>query len=170
MLVGVGYVVVMLSVFGGYALAGGHLAALFQPLELLMIGGAAIGAFIVSNPAKTLAATGKLLPTLLQGSKYTTALYMELMGLLFEILTKARREGLMSIERDIESVNESPLFAKYPAILADHHVTEFITDYLRMIVSGNLNPMEIEALMDSEIETHHHEGEIPAHAITKVGD
>jgi chemotaxis protein MotA len=170
MFVGIGYVIVVVSVFGGYALAGGHLGALFQPVELLMIGGAAVGAFVVANPAKTLSATFKLLPSLLRGSKYTKALYMELMGLLYELLNKARREGLMSIERDVESPAESPVFAKYPSIAADHHLVEFITDYLRMIVSGNLNPMEIEALMDSEIETHHHEGEIPAHALQKMGD
>ena len=170
MLVGIGYLIVVVSVFGGYALAGGHLAAMVQPVELLMIGGAALGAFVVGNPAKTLSSTAKLLPKLLRGSKYTKALYLQLMGLLYEILSKARREGLMSIERDIEAVHESPLFAKYPELVADHHLIEFLTDYLRMIVSGNLNPMEIEALMESEIETHHHEGEVPAHALAKVGD
>jgi len=170
MLVAIGYVIVVVSVFGGYALAGGHLSAMLQPVELLMIGGAALGAFVVGNPAKTLSSTLKLLPKLLRGSKYTKALYLQLMGLLYEILSKARREGLMSIERDIEAVHESPLFAKYPELVADHHLIEFLTDYLRMIVSGNLNPMEIEALMESEIETHHHEGEVPAHALQKVGD
>jgi len=170
MLVIVGYVIVIASVFGGYALAGGHMAALMQPLELLMIGGAAAGAFFVGNPTKTLAATLKSLPTLFKGSKYTKALYMQLMALLYEILTKVRKEGLMSIERDIESVSESPLFSKYAGITSDHHLVEFVTDYLRLIVSGNLNPMEIENLMDNEIDTHHHEGNIPAQAIQKVGD
>jgi len=170
MLIFVGYLVVIGSVFGGYALAGGHMRALLQPVELLMIGGAAAGAFLVGNPLKTLRATIKALPPMLKGSKYTKALYMQLMALLYEILTKVRKEGLMSIEGDIESVNESPLFAKYPEIVSDHHLVEFLTDYLRLIVSGNLNPMEIENLMDNEIDTHHHEGCIPAHAIQKAGD
>jgi chemotaxis protein MotA len=170
MLVGVGYLIVLVSVFGGYALAGGHLAALFQPVELLMIGGAAVGAFFVGNPSKTLLATFKVLPSLMKGSKYSKALYMELMRLLYEVLAKARKEGLIAIERDIEAVHESPLFAKYPEILADHHLVEFITDYLRLIVSGNLNPMEIEALMDNEIDTHHAEGTVPAQAVQRVGD
>lgn len=170
MLVVIGYLVVLGSIFGGFALAGGHLAALFQPLELLMIGGGALGAFIVGNGGKVLKATFKALPTVLKGSKYTKALYMELMALLFEILTKVRKEGLMAIERDVENPHESPLFAKYPAIAKDHHLVEFITDYLRLMVSGNLNPMEIENLMDNEIDTHHHEAEIPAHAIQKVAD
>jgi chemotaxis protein MotA len=169
-LVAIGYGIILASVFGGYALSGGHLAAMLQPLELLIIGGAAVGAFVVGNPPKTLGATAKVLPTLLRGSRYSKALYLRLMGLLYEILTKARREGFMSIERDIEAVHESPLFGRYPDVLADHHLVEFLTDYLRMIVSGNLNPMEIEALMDSEIETHHQEGEVPVHALQKVGD
>lgn len=170
MLVITGYLIVLASVFGGFALAGGHLAALFQPVEILMIGGAAIGAFFVGNNSKAIKATLKALPGLLKGSKYTKALYLELMSLLSEILTKVRKEGLMSIEGDIDAPHESPIFSKYPAILADHHVVEFITDYLRLMVSGNMDAFQIENLMDNEIETHHHEGEVPVHCVAKVGD
>lgn len=170
MLVILGYVIVLGSVFGGYALAGGHLGAMLQPVELLMIGGAAVGAFVVGNSWKVLKATMRALPKVLRGSQYTKATYMELMSLLYEILGKVRREGLMSIERDVDNPHESPLFNKYPTIAADQHAVEFMTDYLRLMVSGNLNPMEIEALMDSEIETHLMEGELPAHAIQKIGD
>src|SRR3989338_653785 len=154
MLVIIGYVVVSLSVFGGFALAGGHLGALFQPVELLMIGGAALGAFFVGNTGKVIKATLKALPTVLKGSKYSKDSYMELMALLYELLGKVRKEGLMSINCDVEKPDESPSFAKYPKVLADHHVIEFMTDYLRIMVSGNLNAMEIENLMDVEIETH----------------
>ncbi|MDP2025127.1 flagellar motor stator protein MotA [Sulfuriferula sp.] len=170
MLVIVGYVVVLASVFGGFALAGGHLASLLQPVELLMIGGAAAGAFLVGNNAKSIKATLKALPTLFKGSKYNKALYMELMALLYELLSKVRKEGLMSIEGDVEKPEESPIFSKYPSILADHHVVEFMTDYLRLMVSGNMDAFQIENLMDNEIETHHHEGEVPAHCIAKLGD
>ena len=107
-------------------------------------------------------------PTVLKGSKYTKARYMELMALLYDILQKARKEGLMSIENDVEDPARSPLFQKYPAVGSDHHVVEFITDYLRMMVSGNLNAHEIESLMDSEIETHHHEAHAPADAIERL--
>lgn len=170
MFVIVGYLIVLGSVFGGFVLAGGHLASMMQPLELLMIGGAAVGAFFVGNSPKVVKATLKALPTVLQGSKHTKARYMELMSLQFAILTKIRKEGLMSIEKDVESPHESPLFSQFPDLSADHHLVEFLTDYLRLMVSGNLNPMEIENLMDNEIETHHHEGAIPATAIQKVGD
>jgi len=165
-----GYLVVVASVFGGFALAGGHLAALLQPVELLMIGGAAIGAFLVGNNGKAIKATLRALPTLLRGSKYTKTLYMELMALLFEILSKVRKEGLMSIEGDIEAPEESAIFSKYPGVLANHHIIEFMTDYLRLMVSGNMDAFQIENLMDNEIETHHQEGEVPIHCIAKVAD
>jgi chemotaxis protein MotA len=170
MLVIVGYVIVLASVFGGFALAGGHLSALLQPVELLMIGGGAAGAFAVGNSAKVVKATLRALPTVLKNSRYTKVRYMALMGLLFEILVKVRKEGLMSIERDVDAPGASALFNRFPELLADHHLIEFLSDYLRLMVSGNLNPIEIENVMDNEIETHHHEGVIPAHAIGKVGD
>ncbi len=170
MLVSVGYIIIIVSVFGGFALAGGHLASLWQPVELLMIGGGAVGAFVVGNSSKALKATMKALPTVFKSSKFTKSLYMELMTLLYEILGKIRKEGLMSIEGDVDDPNGSPIFTKYPGILADHHITEFITDYLRLMVGGNLNSLEIESLMDSELETHHQEGEVPIHTIAKLGD
>ncbi len=170
MFVIIGYIIVCGSVFGGFAMAGGHLGALFQPIELLMIGGAAGGAFFVGNTMSAVKATLKGFPACFKGTKYTKDTYMELMALLYELLGKVRKEGLMSIEGDVERPNESPIFAKYPKILSDHHVVEFITDYLRIMVSGNLNAMEIENLMDMEIETHHHEALLPSHTIAKLGD
>ncbi|BCB26219.1 flagellar motor protein MotA [Sulfurimicrobium lacus] len=170
MLVIVGYLVVLGSVFGGFVMAGGHLAALLQPIELLMIGGAAAGAFLVGSGPKVMKATFKALPGIVKGSKYNKALYMELLALLFEILAKVRKEGLMSIESDVEEPDKSPLFSKYPGVSSDHHIVEFITDYLRLMVGGNLNAMEIENLMDNEIETHHNEGHVPVAAFAKLAD
>lgn len=170
MLVIVGYIVVLASVFGGFAMAGGHMAALFQPIELLMIGGGAGGAFLVGNNSKAVKATLKALPTVVKGSRYTRALYMDMMSLLYELLTKIRKEGLMSVESDVDAPESSPLFSKYPTIMADHHIIEFLTDYLRLMVSGSMNAFEIENLMDNEIETHHHEGEVPVHVVAKLGD
>jgi chemotaxis protein MotA len=158
------------SVFGGFAMAGGHLGALWQPLELLMIGGGAVGAFFVGNSMGIMKATFKDLPNIMKGPKYSKDAYMELMALLYELLTKVRKEGLMSIENDVEKPGDSPIFSKYPKILSDHHVVEFITDYLRIMVSGNLNAMEIENLMDVELETHHHEAMISSHVIAKLAD
>ncbi len=170
MFVLLGYLIVIGSVLGGYLLAGGHMGALFQPLELLIIGGAAVGAFIVSNSGKALRAVVQALPSLFKGSKYTKVRYMALMALLYDILSKARKEGLMSIENDVDNPHESALFQRHPTVANDHHLIEFVTDYLRMMASGNLNALEIENLMDNEIETHHHEAMAPSHAIQKMAD
>jgi chemotaxis protein MotA len=169
-LVIVGYIIVCASVFGGFVMSGGHVAVLFQPIELLMIGGAAVGASFVGNNPKSLKAALKALPSVLKSSKYNKALFMELMTMLFDVLTKIRKEGLMSIEGDIEKPEESPLFSKYPLVVSDHHMMEFLSDYLRLMVSGNMDAFQIENLMDNELETHHHEGAGPAHFMAKLGD
>jgi chemotaxis protein MotA len=166
----VGYCVVIFSVFGGFAIAGGHLAALFQPIELLMIGGAAVGAFVVGNDMKTIKATMQVLPTLFKPSKYSRELYIELLLLLYFILSKIRSEGMMAIESDVDNPEESPLFSRFPLVMENHHAVEFITDYLRLMVSGNVDAFQIENLMDNEIDTHHAEGETPVHAISRMGD
>lgn len=170
MFVIIGYILVLGSVLGGFLMAGGHLGSLWQPAELVIIGGAGIGSFVIANGGAPLKATGKAMPTLFKNSKFNKALYMELFALLYEILTKVRKEGLMSIEADVDAPEESPVFSKYPGILSEHHVTEFLCDYLRLMVGGNLNPIEIENLMDIEIDTHHHEGGVPASALAKLAD
>ncbi len=170
MFVIIGYVVIVGSVLGGFILAGGHVHSLIQPTELLIIGGAALGAFFVSNSPKAIKATLGAIPKVLKGSKLNKALYLDLLAMLYEILSKIRKEGLMSVEGDIENPESSPIFSKYPVLAADHHLIEFLTDYLRMMVGGNLNAFEIENLMDSEIETHHHEQEVPIHALSKLAD
>ncbi|MBU3693704.1 MAG: flagellar motor stator protein MotA [Rhodocyclaceae bacterium] len=166
----IGYIVTLGSIFGGFAMAGGHLAALFQPLELLMIFGGAAGAFITGNSPKNVKATLKAFPQLFKGAAYNKALYIDVLAMLFEILAKVRKEGLMSIESDVEEPDKSAIFSKYPKVVSDHHVMEFLTDYLRMMVGGNLNVFEIEALMDAELEAHHKEQHAPADALSKLGD
>lgn len=160
MLVLIGYIIAFGCVFGVYALHGGNMAVLAKalPFELATIGGAAIGAFIVSNQPKVLKATMVAIPAAIKGSKYTKARFMSLLALLYDLLQKARKEGLMAIEMDVEEPQNSEIFQKYPELLADQHVVEFMTDYLRMMVSGNLNSHEIESLMDNEIDAHHGEG------------
>ncbi|KFX07976.1 flagellar motor protein MotA [Pectobacterium betavasculorum] len=170
MLVILGYIVIVASILGGYLMVGGALGALYQPSELLIIGGAAIGAFIVGNNGKAIKATIRALPLLVKGSKYNKALYMDLMALLFRVMAKSRQQGMLSLEFDIDNPRESEIFSSYPNILADNNVVEFITDYLRLMVSGNMNAFEIETLMDEEIETIEHESEVPASSLTMMGD
>jgi chemotaxis protein MotA len=170
MFVIIGWVVVLGCVFGVFIAHGGNMGPIIKalPWEMAMIGGATLGAFLVNNQMPVIKATVGSIGAAFKGNKYTKARYMELLALLYDILQKARKEGLMSIEKDVEEPQNSPLFQKYPNVGNDHHVTEFVTDYLRMMVSGNLNAHEIESLMDSEIETHHHEAHAPVAAIQRV--
>jgi chemotaxis protein MotA len=170
MIVIVGYVVSMGCIFGVYILHGGNIGVILHalPFELITIFGGALGAFAVNNQPKVLKATIAMIPKALKSSQYTKERYLELMALLYDILQKARKEGLMAIEKDVENPHESPIFKKFPNVGSDHHVVEFMTDYLRMMVSGNLNAHEIESLMDSEIETHHQEAHGPVAAIARL--
>lgn len=170
MLVILGYLVVLGTVFGGYMMMGGHLGALYQPLEFLIIGGAGIGAFIVGNSGKAIKATLRALPGLMRGSKYSKALYMDLMALLYLLLAKSGQKGMLYLEFDIDNPRESEIFSKYPRLLSDNVAVEFITDYLRLMVSGNMNVFAVEALMDEEIETFEHESEVPAASLGMMGD
>lgn len=170
MLIVIGYIIVLVAVFGSFAGLGGHLGALYQPLELTLIGGAAVGAFLAGNSAKSLKLVGKALPNTLKGSPYSKANYMELMALLYVLLNKARREGLMAIESHIEDPGASPIFAEYPGITKDEKLMEFITDYMRIMISGNMSPFEIETLMDEEIDTYRHEQAVPAEALRASAD
>jgi chemotaxis protein MotA len=115
-------------------------------------------------------ATIDAIPSLFESSKQTSALYLDLLSLMFDILTKVRKEGLMSMEPHVDTPRQSALFLKYPVILQDAHLTEFIADYFRLLVSGNMDPFQIENLMDNEIEVHHQDGHMAIHAIHKIAD
>jgi chemotaxis protein MotA len=170
MFVIVGWLLAIGCIFGVFIAHGGNIGVVLHalPFELITIFGGAFGAFVANNQPKVLKSTAKGLAACFKGSKYSKARAMELLNLLYDILQKARKEGLMSIEKDVEDPENSPLFQKFPTVGHDHHVTEFITDYLRMMVSGNLNAHEIESLMDSEVETHHAEAHAAAAAMQRV--
>ena len=166
----IGALIVLACVAGGYVLSHGNLIALWQPYEVLIICGAAFGAFVIANPMKIVKAAFGGAIGAMKGAKYGKKEYLELLSLMFDIFSTVRKEGMMAIEEHIEDPKESSVFSKYPKILKDHHAIEFICDYLRIIVGGNMNPFEIENLMDIELETHHHEAEQPASAVTRVSD
>ncbi len=165
----IGYVIILAASLGTYAVHG-SLLALWVPMEYLAIFGLMIGGFVAGNGPKAIKATLGSLSMAVKGSRYNKALYMDLLALLYELLAKVRKEGLMSIESDIENPDSSPIFSKYPSVTSDHHAVEFLTDYLRMMVGGNLNAFEIENLMDMEIETHHTEAHQAPHIVGKVAD
>jgi chemotaxis protein MotA len=166
----VGSILVLGCVAGGFVIAGGNLLLLWHPSEILIICGAALGAFLTSNPPKVAKAAFAGALSLPKGPKYKREDYVKLLQLLYDVLQKIRKEGVLGVEADIEKPAESALFKKYPTILADHHLTEFITDCLRLIVGGNLEAHELESLLEYELETHHREAHAPAHAVQQVAD
>jgi len=170
MMVAIGWLIALGSVFGGFVLAGGHLIIVFQPVEYLMIFGAAIAALIAGNSPKTLKATLGGFGTAFKGSRYGKKLNMETLGLLYAIFTRARKEGLMAIEEDIDDPENSELFQGAPTVMKDHHTVEFITDYLRLMVSSTLDVHQIDNLMDLDIDTHHEEADMPRASIAKMGE
>ncbi len=166
----IGFIVVIGSVLGGYVLSHGQLAALWQPFELLIIGGSALGAFLVSNPLHLIRATGRAMFRSLVGRHYGQVMYMDLLSLLYELFNKARKNGLLAIEEDIENPQASDVFSRYPRITMEPALQDFICDYLRIMSSGNLSAFELESLMDQEIDTALHEAMAPSHALSKVSD
>ena len=166
----IGSIIVLASVAIGFLMAGGNLLLLWHPSEIVVIIGAALGAFITSHPLKVVKASFNNAIGLFKPPAYTRDAYVDLLKLVFDLLVKARKEGLLAIESDIENPAKSELFSRYPSIVADHHMLEFITDCLRLMVGGNLDPNELESLLDYELETHHKETLEPAHAVQKVAD
>lgn len=166
----VGFVVVLASVATGYISHGGILAVLWQPSEYIIILGAAFGAFLISNSMHLVKETGRQLPRAIFGATTSQAMYLDLLSLLYDLFNKARREGMMSVEADIEEPAESGIFTRYPSLLKDERIIEFIVDNLRVMTTSNLAPHEIEAMIESEIETQLHELNEPSHAVHRVAD
>ena len=166
----VGSIVVLACTLIGFMWSGGHVLALWHPSEILIIIGGAFGAFLVGSPVKVVKTAFKDALALPKGPRYKRDDYVALLTLMYEVLSKMRKEGVMSIEKEIEDPGQSQLFNKYPGIAADHHMMEFITDCLRLIAGGNMDPHELESLLEYELETHHKEAHEPSHAVQKVAD
>lgn len=165
----IGILVVFGSVLGGYVLSGGQVAAIIQPFEVLIILGAAFGAFMQANPNKTVSHVVKKSLQMF-GTRINKTLYLDVLKMLYEVLNKSRREGMMAIESDIEDPAASAIFSKYPAILKDQRMTEFVCDYLRIMSTGNMAPHEFEGLFDMELDSLKSELEHPGHAVHQVAD
>ena len=166
----VGTIIMFGCVLGGYVLHHGKLAALWQPTELIIIGGGAFGAFFISHPMTVIKQAFGGVMSLLKPPAYTKAKYMELLALMYSLFTKIRKDGLIALEADIEDPEKSAIFSQFPSVLADHHALDFICDYFRLMVGGSMNAFEIENLMDVELETHHEEAHKPIGALQGASD
>ena len=165
----IGIVVVFGAVVGGYLMEHGNLKVLIQPAELLIIGGAGAGTVLIANPLHILKQIAAGVVTVFKGSKFTKQRYVESLKLVYELLNKARRQGLMSLESDVETPDQSPIFSKDPQFLKDHHVRYFFCDSMRMAISG-VEAFELDQLMDMDLEVLHHEATQPVSSLSTMAD
>lgn len=165
-----GALLVLGCILGGYLMEDGHILALYQPAELIIIGGAGLGAFIISNPGRTLKKCLHGMGELFKGSQYNHELYTETLALLYAILVKIRKEGMMGIESDVDDPYNSPLFKRFSKALADKRTIDFICDYFLIMTSGVMNTFEIENLIDVDLESSAHAAKKPHEAISFLSD
>ena len=166
----VGTLIVIGCTIGGYAALGGKLGVLWQPFEVVIIVGSAIGAYVIGNPGSVLRKTAGAFKASLKGSQYSKDSYLELLGLLYQVFKLAKTKGNLALEQHVENPEQSSLFQQFPNFAANHHAVQFLCDYLRMLTIGADNPHELEALMDEELETHHHEHNQVAGALQTMAD
>lgn len=166
----VGMLIVFASVLGGFLMESGKILVLAQPAEFLTIVGAALGTVIVANPVPVLKGIGSGLLEVARGSGVTEKRYVDSLKMLFELFTKARKEGMIAIEGDIEEPENSAICSKYPEFLEDHHLTAFVCDTMRMAVTGGVKPFDLEQMMELDLEVHYHTSLLPQAAMASVAD
>lgn len=166
----IGIVVVIGAIIGGYLMEHGVLAVLFQPAELVIIGGAALGTLFIANPMPTIMALFKGLIGVMKGSRHTKALYLETLKMMNALFISARKNGATKLEADIEDPHKSDVFNKFPGFLHDHHAVDFFCDTLRMSISGSMDPFALDQMMELDMEVHHHEALQPIGALNAVAD
>jgi len=165
-----GIVIVFGAVIGGFLMEKGHIAVLVQPAELLIIAGAATGTLLVANPLHILKGILAGLKGVLSGSRFNKQRYLNLLKMMYMFLNKVRKEGLLSVENDVEKPKESAVFKAFPDFLADHHALAFVCDTLRMAITGGVDPFDMDQMMELDMEVHHHEATEPVAALTTMAD
>ncbi len=170
MFVIIGILVVFGAVAGGYLMEHGNLRVLLQPAELIIIGGAAVGTVLVANPLHVLKQIVGGLASVFKGSKCTQQFYLNALKTMYDLFNKARREGLIALESDVEEPEKSPIFSKNPAMLKDHHVRDFVCDTLRMAVTGGVEPFDLDQMMEADMDVHHHGATQPIAALSTMAD
>src|ERR1022692_4975609 len=166
----IGIVVVFGCIAAGYLMEHGNIKVLLQPAELIIIGGAALGTVLISNPLHTLKQMISGVVGVFGSSKYSTQRYVESLKMMYELLQKARKEGLVALESDIEEPDKSPLLSKYKDFAKDHHAVAFVCDTMRMAVSGGVEVFDLDQMLDADIEVHHHEAHEPVSGLTTMAD
>ena len=165
----IGIVVVIAAIVAGYLMEHGNLKVLVQPAELVIIGGAALGTVLIANPLHILKAMIGGLAGAFGGSKFSKQVYIDTLKMMYELLNKARKEGLMALEADVEDAHKSPIFSKNATFSKNHHVCDFVCDSLRMAITG-VDPFELDQLLDLDMEVHHHSASQPIAALSTMAD
>jgi len=166
----IGIVVVFGAIVAGYLMEKGNLHVLVQPAELIIIGGAALGTLLIANPIHIIKAIMGGVLGVLKGSPFDKKRYLNTLKMMFELLNRVRKEGLLAIENDVEKPKESAIFKNYPDFLKDHHAQEFVCDTLRMAITGGVEPFDMDQMMERDMEVHHHGAVTPISALTTVAD
>ena len=166
----IGIVVVFGCIAAGYLMEHGNIRVLLQPAELLIIGGAAAGTVLIANPLHILTAIAAGIMGVFGSSKFHKQRYIESLKMMYELLQKARKEGLVALENDIEEPDKSPLFSKYKDFVENHHLRDFVCDTMRMAVSGGVEVFDLDQMLDSDMEVHHHDAEQPVSALSTTAD
>ena len=170
MFVIIGGAIVLIGVIGGYLMEGGPIGVLIQPVEFMIIGGAAIGSLLVSTPLPVLMRLLKNVASVLGGDPYTKMQYLNLLRTQFELFNMAKRDGLISIESHITDPKKSSIFSKNPFLLKNHHALDFFCDTIKLLLGGGVPPHEVETILDGDLDSHQAEGAISPSLIQKIGD
>jgi len=170
MFVIIGILLVFGAVIGGFLMEHGNIRVLLQPAELLIIGGAASGTILIANPLHILKKIMGGLVATLKGSRFTKERYLESLKMMYEFLNKARKEGLVGIEGDVEEPSKSAIFSKYPKFLNDHHIRDFVCDTMRTAITGGVEPFDFDQMMEIDMEVHHQQTSKPISALSTTAD
>ena len=166
----IGIVVVFGCVLAGYLMEHGNLKVLVQPAELIIIAGAGIGTLLIANPLYILKSIAGGLPGIIKGSKFTKAWYMDSLKMMYELFSRARRDGLVALESDTDDPEKSAIFSKYPAFLKDHHVLHFVCDTMRLVASNAVEAFELDQMVELDMDVHHHGSSQSVTALSTVAD
>src|SRR5207253_9751045 len=165
-----GIVIVLAAIAGGYLMEHGKFAVLFQPAELLIIFGAAVGTLVLANPFSTLGHIAKGLGRVFGGSPFTKPFYLQTLKMLYDLFSLARKGGVAKLEEEVDNPAKSQIFSKYPQFLKHHHALHFLCDTLRMVVSGGVDPMDIDFMMEADLESREKESHEPVAALSTMAD
>ncbi len=170
MFVVIGIVVVLLSIVAGYTMHGGNLAVLIQPNELVILFGAAFGSFLAANGLKNLQACTKSVQTLFKPDPFVKEAYNDLLKMMYQLFNVARKDGLLGLEKHIESPESSDIISTFPSFLANHHAVSFFCDTMKVILTGAVGPHDLAEMMEIDLEIAHQEARAPAEAVQVVSD